>query len=230
MGQQIPKPLTLLKGLPFLTHVLNAIEFSGVCSNPIIVVGRDMDAIRTAIGAQRAYAVQIEDLGTAVSVMSAEALTGDASTVLVLYSDHPLITGETIKRLVGIHRAQDAAITFAVAVAPNFTEWRACFSSFGRVTRNGRGDILRIVEAKDATEVEREIKEVIPGYMCFNGRWLWKNLKEMVGTGKRKEYYLTDLVGMAFLNGDKTISVLIELVEAFGVNTQSDLLFLERLE
>ncbi len=229
MESELPKALTPLHGKPFIAHVLNAVALSSVCSDPIIVIGQKGDQVRSTLGGEYSYAVQEEQLGTGHAVMSAENLSKDADLVVVLYADHPLVSSDTIKNIIKTHIDEKATLTMATATVTDFNEWRSAFLAFGKFVRDENGEISKIVEVKDATPEELEIKEVNPAYMCFDAKWMWKHLHMLKNENAQKEYYLTDLVGMAFTEQAKIASISIDPKEALGVNTKEQLEIIENL-
>jgi bifunctional UDP-N-acetylglucosamine pyrophosphorylase/glucosamine-1-phosphate N-acetyltransferase len=229
MQSELPKALTPLHGKPFIGHVLDTVKESLVCSNPIIVIGQKGDHVREAIGPLYTYAVQEQQLGTGHAVMIAEEAAKGAETILVLYADHPLISKETIQNIVSTHISTNATITMATATVPDFDDWRAAFLSFGRFVRDQDGTITKIVEAKDATDEEKQIKEVNPAYMCFDAAWMWEHLHVLKNENAQGEYYLTDLIGMAFDEKQKIASITIDPKEALGVNTKEQLELMQNL-
>ncbi len=229
MQSELPKALTLLHGKPFIKHVLDTVLFSGVCDNPIIVVGQKGDQVRQTLGSVYSYATQKEQLGTGHAVMITETVAKDADIVLVLYTDHPLVSADTIKNLINTQKEKEAIITMATVAVPDFNDWRQTFLSFGRFIRDDSGEIKKIVELKDATEEEKMIKEVNPAYMCFDAKWMWKHLHMLKNKNAQNEYYLTDLVGMAFAENQKIASISIDPLEALGVNTKEQLEIIEKL-
>jgi len=223
MQSELPKALTLLHGKSFIEHLLGSVKESGVCSNPIIVIGQKGDMIRDALGDGYTYAIQAEQLGTGHAVMSAETEAKGAENVLILYADHPLVTSLTIKNLVNSHITSNSILTMATATVTDFYDWRETFLNFGRFVRDENNNIIKIVEVKDATEEEKKIKEVNPAYMCFNATWMWNHLHLLKNNNNQNEYYLTGLVGMAFSEHQKIESISIDPKEALGVNTKEQL-------
>lgn len=103
------------------------------------------------------------------------------------------------------------------------------FSDFGKIIRGENGEIKGIVEIKDATEKEKEVKEVNVSYYCFDAKWLWSNIEKIVNKNKAGEYYLTDLVKMAFNENQKINSYIIKNpIEGMGVNTAEHLMVAEK--
>ncbi len=229
MESDIPKALTLLHGKPFIQHILEAVHASESSGDPVIVIGEKGDQVREVLGSMYSYAVQKEQLGTGHAVMSAESLTQNKDIIMVLYADHPLVSADTINNLIHMHKNTNAILTMATAVVPDFNDWRKAFVSFGRFIRDEHNIITKIVEVKDATTEELKVKEVNPAYMCFNATWMWKHLHMLKNENIQKEYYLTDLVGMAFAEHEPIASLSIDPREALGVNTKEQLELIEHL-
>ncbi len=229
MQSELPKALTPFRGKPFITRMLDAVKESGVCEHPIIVIGQKGDQVRSVVGDSYTYAIQEEQLGTGHAVMIAEHEAKDATSILVLYSDHPLMSAQTIKNIVIKHAEENATLTMATATVPDFLEWRAGLQLFGRLVRDANNNIIKIVEYKDATETEKEILEVNPAYMCFDAHWMWEHLHMLKNNNAQGEYYLTDLVGMAFNEHKKITTISIDPKEALGVNTKEQLDLMQEL-
>lgn len=229
MQSELPKALTPLHGKPFIAHVLSAVASSGVCDNPIIVIGQKGDQVRDVLGPSYSYAVQGEQLGTGHAVMIAEDEARGSDLIVVLYADHPLVSADTIKNLIKAHIENNAKLTMATAVVPDFEDWRAAFLAFGKFVRDQNCKITKIVEVKDASEEELNIKEVNPAYMCFDSKWMFEHLHMLKNENAQSEYYLTDLVGMAFAEEENIASISIDPREALGVNTKEQLEIIEKL-
>lgn len=235
MGGDLPKPLVPLHGKPVVNFLLESITLSGVCERPTIVVGNGADIMKKTLGPRYEYVYQAEQLGTGHAVkVCREALEGKADTVIVLYADHPFVTGETVRTLENLHKESRAVMSMMTVTVPDFLEWRKPFASFGRVKRDETGALAGIVEAKDATDEEKVIREVSPSFFCFQADWLWKNLDSLKNKNSQGEYYLTDLLGMAFAQGAKVASVQVDPKVAIGINTPEELslasIFLAELE
>lgn len=228
MGQQdLPKVLVSFNGKPIIVYLLESVAKSGVDNRPVVVIGQKAEQVINTLGDGYEYVRQEEQLGTGHAVVVTENLLKDkVENVLVLYGDHPLVSSETIKNLVSIHETKKNIITMATTKISDFNDWRATFFHFGRIIRNQENKIIRIVEKKDAEPDELNVKEVNPGYYCFNAKWLWKNLSLLKSNNKQKEYYLTDLVALAINQGLSVDTVDIDSVEAFGVNTPEQLAML----
>jgi bifunctional UDP-N-acetylglucosamine pyrophosphorylase/glucosamine-1-phosphate N-acetyltransferase len=220
MKSSVPKALIDLNGTPFISHVLKAVAESGVCEKPIIVVGQKREHVMAVLGDKYTYAIQEEQLGTGHAVMCAKDKAVDADRIIVLYTDHPLISAKMIAELEAAHTLLNATITIATTHVPDFNDWREGFSNFSRIVRNEKGDLVRVVEPRDATEEELKIMEVNPCYFCFDAKWMWSNLTKLKNNNAQGEYYLTDLLGMAFAEGKHIATIPIVPKEALGANTK----------
>ncbi len=108
-------------------------------------------------------------------------------------------------------------------VLSDFNDWRQNFYHWGRIIRDENNQVEKIVEFKDASDKERQVLEVNPGIMAFKKTWLFDNLKKLNNDNKQKEYYLTDLVKLAFQAGSTIKTVQIKPEEAIGINSQAEL-------
>lgn len=222
MQSELPKVMHLLRERPLIDYVVSAVEKFGI--KPVVIVPDDSNLVRDFLGKRARYAVQKERLGTGHAVMMAEKLLGEkADSVIVLYGDMPFISSGSIKALVDEHLKKNNALTLMTVVVPDYHDWRAQFYDFGRIIRDIDGNITKIVEKKDASPRELNIKEVNTAFFCFDSDWLWKNLKQLKSANAAGEYYLTDLVKIAFDEGAKLSSVSVDPREAVGINTKEHL-------
>ncbi len=214
-----------LNGKPLIDYVIDAVEKSEIDGKPVVVVCAEDPAVQDFLGTRAEYVIQKERLGTGHAVSIAEEkLKGGVDTIVVLYGDMPFIKPESISKLVERHLERGNKITLMTAKVEDFNDWRAVLCDYGRIVRGGEGNhIVKIVEKKDATPEELEIREINPAFFCFNAEWLWKNLKLLKNNNAQDEYYLTDLVGLAFQEGQKLSSVDIDPKEAIGINTKEQL-------
>ena len=224
MNSDIPKVLEDLSGKPLIAHLLESVVKSGIDERPIVVVGHHRDEVVAALGDSYEYVIQSEPRGTAHAVQTTERLlSGKTDNVIVLYGDQPYIKPETLRILAKAHAASDGPITMATTTVENFDDENGTFFLFGRILRDESGRIIAVIEQKDATQDELEIREINPGYYCFSADWLWANLKKVENKNAANEYYLVDLVHIAIWGGETIKSIRIDPSEAIGVNTQSDL-------
>lgn len=184
----------------------------------IVIVGHREDQVKECLGDSVKYAMQKKQLGTGHAVMQAEEfLKGREGTVLVLYGDTPLITGGTLKSVISEHDKSGNAVTLITANLEDPT-------GYGRIIRDEKGNITRIVEQKDASEAEKAIKEINPGMYCFNIKDLLEALKELNNNNSQGEYYLTDTIGILLGKGRKAGSVKIsDSDEILGINDRLQL-------
>jgi len=223
-NNEVPKVLVPMHGKAMIKHLVEAIAESGVCEKPTVVVSRDGQQVRDALGDGFTFVVQDKQLGTGHAVASARSvLKGKAGHVMVLYGDHPFVTAGMIRKIAQAHQDSGVVLTMATVVLPDFNDWRGGFIDFGRVLRDGQGNVCEIIEKRDATDAQKEIREVNPSYFCFQADWLWQNLEKLTDQNAQHEYYLTDLAAIACREGHKVATVTIEPKEALGVNTPEQL-------
>ncbi|MCX6747633.1 MAG: NTP transferase domain-containing protein [Candidatus Nomurabacteria bacterium] len=231
MGGDNPKALTMLRGKPFLKHILETIENLDLPIKPVVVVGHMKEKVKEVIGEKYNYAHQEEQLGTGHAVSSAkESLHSNHKTILVMSTDQPLVSKETIQNIIETHKNKNATITLATVVLPDFNEWREGLKNFGRIIRDSNNVVAKIVENKDATEKEKQITEVNPALYAFDSDWLWENINKIKNENAQGEYYLTDLIKMAFEQGEKVEAVPVSsILEGLQPNTKEELEVLEKL-
>ena len=237
MRSTLPKVLHPLVGVPLLAHVLNAVEaipstFAFVSFattthsyRPLVVLGHEASQIENAFGERCLYTIQQEQMGTGHALLSArdtvEKLEPLPQVVLVCYGDTPLVHSEMLARVLVEHLARQATITFLTAYA-------TLPSDFGRVVRDADGRVQEIVEVKRATEQQKRIDEVNSGVYCFDSSWLWPSLQSLPRNASG-EYYLTDLISIAALQGREIATVTGTLDEAIGINDRVQLAAAEQV-
>jgi bifunctional UDP-N-acetylglucosamine pyrophosphorylase / glucosamine-1-phosphate N-acetyltransferase len=190
-------------------------------ASPVVaVVGHQAEAVEAALvaalpGAPLRFAVQREQLGTAHAVLAArEALGRYDGAIVILSGDTPLLTAETLARVV---EARAGGATLALA-----TMKLARPHGYGRIVRDPEGNPARVVEEKDATDAERSIDEVNAGLYCADAAFLWDALSRVGSANAQREFYLTDLVAMAARAGG-AVAVSVPPEEASGVNDREEL-------
>ncbi len=226
MQSDLPKALSPLNGKYMIQYLLDSIkEFTK--EKPIIVIGHLGDLIKKELKNNYIYVNQPEPLGTGHAVMCTKKNCRQTNNLLILSSDQPFITPETLKNLYLKHISSKAKITFTTTTLPDFENWHKSFIAFGRILRK-KEKILGIKEYKDAKEAEKKIKEVNAGCYIFNAKWLWNNLKKIKNNNIQNEYYLTDLIKIAMDENEKIETIQIEPKEALGANTKEELETLEK--
>ena len=231
MQDTLPKVLIKIKGKPIIQHLLESVTKTGIDDKPAIVVGYGKEEVIQTLGENYDYVIQNEQKGTGHAVIVAqEKLKNKADHVVVLYGDHPLVSPETIKKLVEKHLNAGSKITMATVVLPDFKDWREIFyTNFSRILRDADGNIIKDIQFKDASDEEKKVTEVNPCYFCFQAQWLWEKLKTLDTNNAQQEYYLTDLVKIAMEEKINIESIQIDPREALGANSKSELEILERL-
>jgi bifunctional UDP-N-acetylglucosamine pyrophosphorylase / glucosamine-1-phosphate N-acetyltransferase len=210
-----PKVLHQICGRPLIDFPVAACRALGA---PIVmVVGRAADEVRAAVpGPDVSFVEQKERLGTGHAVLQARGACPDGGTVLVLPGDMPLLTAETLRRLVDHHRATGAAATILSAVVDDP-------AGYGRVVRDGDRP-TGIVEHRDATPAQRAIREIGTSVYCFDATRFWRALGQITPQNDQGEYYLTDAVGILHAAGHRIEAVqVLEADEGLGINDQKQL-------
>ena len=231
MESEEPKALIKLKGKEFLRHILDTLSHVNLPFKPTIVIGHKKERVKEVIGEQYNYAIQEEQLGTGHAVLSAKnVLHPDYDTLLVLSTDQPLISKETIEKIIKTHEEENSTITIGTLILPDFLEWRAGLKNFGRIIRDKNNKVVKIIEYKDANDKERNVHEVNPALYAFDSDWLWENIDNLKNQNAQGEYYLTDLIHLAFNQNKKVTGVPLEnLLEGMQPNTKEELEILEKL-
>jgi bifunctional UDP-N-acetylglucosamine pyrophosphorylase/glucosamine-1-phosphate N-acetyltransferase len=222
MHSALPKVLQPLAGRPLLEHVLGAARAIAPAAIHV-VYGHGGEQVRAAFAAQTdlTWALQAEQLGTGHAVAQALPAIPDDHDVLVLCGDVPLIRSSTLERLVA--DAAGGKLALLTAMLDDAT-------GYGRVLRNARGDVTRIVEHKDASDEERRVHEINTGLMVLGARRLRDYLAKLTNENAQGEYYLTDVIGMAFADGVEVRgSVAEHAADALGINDRAQLAVAERV-
>ena len=221
MRSTTPKVLHELCGRPMLAYVLDAwtsTAAGAASSAPIVVYSTPVEAVATAFADRATFALQTTPTGTGDAVRVAlECVPADATEVLVLSGDVPLVTGSDIDAVLDARRADDAAIALASVFSAEPAE-------LGRVVRGEFGTVERIVEAKDATPEELETNETNAGLYAFDAEWLRRRIASLTPSSTTGELYLTDLVRLAREDGRIVAAVAFEDDGRFdGINDRSQL-------
>lgn len=216
MKSRHPKVVHKVCGKEMVNHVIDVSKEAGV-SETILVLGHGIDEVREAVGDDVSIVVQSEQLGTAHAVMMAEDLIGEDDTVVVLCGDTPLIKADTLDRFFKYHDENGYAVTILSSKVDDPT-------GYGRVVRDEDGNLLRIVEQKDADDEIKKISEINSGIYCFDGGLLKKALHMVGNSNAQGEYYLPDTIEIIRNMGKKSGAYLGATIdEIMGVNSRVQL-------
>lgn len=223
MKSDLPKVLHRLAGRPLLQHVLDTARDLGR-ARVIVITGHGADAVEHAIAGTGALAVrQMPQLGTGHAIQQVVPHLGDEGTTLILNGDVPLIEAETARALVEACAGNRLALLTIQLDEP---------TGYGRILRSGDamgGRVLGIVEHKDATAAQREIREVYTGIMAAPTAMLKRWVMALSNDNAQKEYYLTDIVEMAVHERVPVVASHARAeTEVLGVNSPLQLADLER--
>jgi bifunctional UDP-N-acetylglucosamine pyrophosphorylase/glucosamine-1-phosphate N-acetyltransferase len=219
MKSDQPKVLQPLAGRPLLWHVLDAASKLDAAATHV-VYGHGGEKVQQAFADRDVHWVlQAEQHGTGHAVAQAMPQIPDEHQVLVLYGDVPLVRGDTLAKLVDSAGRSSTAVLSVMLPDP---------TGYGRVVRDGAGNVVRIVEHKDANAKERAIHECNSGLMCLPAGYLRQWLAALSNDNSQGEYYLTDVIVMAVKAGLKVKAVVAPTVpEVLGVNDRLQLAELE---
>lgn len=219
MKSEIVKVLHPLAGRQMIRHVIGAVRRVGA-DRLVCVVGYQADRVREALSDMPGvdFALQEEQRGTGHALLcAAPALEGFDGDVVVCCGDTPLLTSETLRRVVEVHRRHDAPATLLTARLDDP-------GAYGRVMTDEAGCVERIVEARDADAVTREIRLVNTGVYCFHWPSVRPLLDRLDPANVQGEQYLTDVMEILAAHGTPGLSTrLDDTVEMMGVNDRAQL-------
>lgn len=221
------KVLHELGGSPLIAHVTRTAQALDP-QRIIVVIGHQAEEVERAVlaevGELASFVVQAKQRGTGDAVESARSMLEKSdSLVLVLSGDVPMIKLETLQRFIEHHNNSGAACTVLSVRLENPT-------GYGRIIRDESDSFRKIVEQRDATEEERQCKEINSGIYCFDARELFKALRSVEPANDQGEYYLTDVPTIMMDNGG-AVSVYLhnEAREVYGINSRAELAEFENL-
>ena len=219
MQSRLPKVLHLLSGRPLIHYTLDAARAAG--ANQIhVVVGCGADAVEAAVQAPDVQChLQAQQKGTGHAVQQAIGACHPDSTLLVLFGDVPLVSDRTLQTVVA---AAEGGIAMLSAVVEDP-------SGYGRVVRDGRGEFSAVVEHKDASIDQHQLREINTGVLASRASSLADWLSRIQNNNAQSEYYLPDVLALAKADGI-AVSVVVSdsALDTLGVNTPQQLEYLER--
>ena len=219
MQSRLPKVLHLLSGRPLIHYTLDAARAAG--ANRIhVVIGCGADAVEAAVRAPDVHChLQAEQKGTGHAVQQAIGACQPDSTLLVLFGDVPLVTDPTLQAVVAAAK-NGIAMLSAEVVEP---------SGYGRVVRDEQGDFLAVVEHRDASLAQQQLREINTGVLASRASLLAGWLDRIQNDNAQSEYYLPDVLALAKSDGVNVAVVVSDsALDTLGVNTPQQLEHLER--
>jgi len=218
MKSDLAKVLHVLNGKPLLYYSLAAAK-EARAEKIVAVIGYQANKVRDEFANRGCIFVeQNPQLGTGHAVLQAKDILADyKGLTVILCGDVPLLKAATIRSLIDNHLTAKAVVSVLTSIPPPP-------HAYGRIVKDNKGDVLKIVEYKDATEVEKKIGEINTGIYCVDTKFLFSALQKVTNNNKQREYYLTDIVEIACREGKKVKSFIASnYVEVMGINTLEEL-------
>lgn len=218
MKSRLPKVLHELGGMSIIKWVLSVAK-SLSPEKIILVVGHESKQVKKELADSKIIFVeQKKQLGTANALLQTKKYLGNyKNDILVLCGDAPLLQRPTLVRLIDSHKKNNNDMSILSAEAPDPF-------SYGRIVRAPYGNVLKIVEEKDAIDSQKKIKEINSGVYCFKSPLVWEVLKSIKTDNKKHEYYLTDTVEILNSRNRKVSACqFAEFCETLGINNRYDL-------
>lgn len=227
MRSQMPKVLHRVLGKPMLSRVLEATSKAQI-ENQYVVIGHGSDQVEKVLDDSVKLVLQKEQLGTghavrtALEVLKQNVTETEGVTVLVTCGDTPLLRAESLAEMMAQHAEQKNVVTVMTTVVPNPT-------GYGRILHDGE-QIRAIVEEKDADAEVKKIQEINVGTYCFDLGFLIAQIDALDTNNAQGEFYLTDLLKLAYAAGKPTAAYLLANPdESLGVNNRVQLARAEKL-
>ena len=222
MKSKLPKVLHKVCGKEMLRHVIDAAKAAG-SKREVVVIGNGAELVKEKISGVE-FVLQEKQLGTGHAVLSAKELFKDTlGTVMILCGDTPLVTSELLKEISDMHKKSLTAATILSAEIPDA-------AGYGRIIRETDGSFKKIVEHKDASEEEKNIREVNAGIYCFDIQKLFDALSKVKNDNAQGEYYLPDVLTVLKNSGKKISVVKVEdFTSTLGINSRIQLAEAEKI-
>lgn len=223
MKSSLPKVLHKIAGKALVERVVDSVLKVDGLQEVFVITGHQSESVKEFLNNKYddktiKTVLQEPQLGTGHAVFQAyNDLKDFKGTILVLCGDTPLLTSKTLQGFIEYHKKSDAALTVMSAIFDNPT-------NYGRISRDSSGNLKKIVEEKDATSEEKQIKEINAGVYCIEWDKISPAFFELTTNNEQGEYYLTDIVGWSVKKGFKTCGYILENnMEIFGINSRSHL-------
>ncbi len=221
MRSQRPKVLHQVAGKPMILHVMDNSRKAG-SDETVVVVGYKGESVQEVLPSKVKTVIQSEQLGTGHAVACAlPYLERNDDNILVLMGDAPLVRPEILKQMIVHHRSQNNGVTVLTAEIENP-------AGYGRMVTTEAGDLLKIVEEKDADAKEKSIKEVNGGMYCFTSKHLVDALAEIKPQNAQGEYYLTDTIEIIRNKNGRVGVFKTDAYDIMAVNSKNQLAAVEK--
>jgi bifunctional UDP-N-acetylglucosamine pyrophosphorylase/glucosamine-1-phosphate N-acetyltransferase len=224
MNSDLPKVLHKIGGKPMVEYVIRTANQLNA-NRIILVVGHKWEQTKDLIDRYKIeFVIQEKQLGTGHAVLQSDKLLSDFDgNVLILYGDVPLLTAETLNKLLEEHRKKRAAATVLISILDDP-------SHYGRIIRDDAGMVKEIVEVKDASADQIKVKEINTGIICFERKTLFSALTRVTNDNKQREYYLTDVIRI-LREQNLTVGGIVtaDPVETLGINSPEELSKIEKI-
>lgn len=223
MKSELPKVLCEANGRPLIEYVIDALRSAGV-GRLITVVGYREELVREKLADQPNidFATQSEQLGTGHAVMMCrDQLADHNGPVFVVAGDSPMLQASSIRALLDEFSEKQPACLLGTLIHDDPT-------GLGRIVRDSDGNFTRIVEEKDATDQQRQIREVNMSTYVFDCQKLLGSLDKLNANNRQQEYYITDVPGILLGEGEDVRALpVLKPIEALSVNTVEHLAAVE---
>ncbi|AKN33041.1 bifunctional N-acetylglucosamine-1-phosphate uridyltransferase/glucosamine-1-phosphate acetyltransferase [Clostridium carboxidivorans P7] len=223
MKSSLPKVIHKICETEMVNIVIDVMRNSGI-DEVNVVVGKGADKVKEATSSRNViYSFQDKQLGTGHAVMCAEEfLQEKKGTVAIFTGDAPLITEDTVKKLINFHEGGNYKATILTSIVDNPT-------GYGRIVREKDNNVSKIVEHKDCNEEEIKINEINSAMYCFDIQALLESIKKLNNNNAQGEYYLTDVIGILKNQGEKIGALPVPFEETMGVNSRIQLADAEKV-
>jgi len=217
MKSKLPKVLHKVCGKEMVNQVIDTLKKCDI--NDInLVIGNGAEQVRKATEDRNVtYSIQEEQLGTGHALLCAKDFLKDKDGIVAVFTgDAPLITEETVKSFFRFHEEGKHKATILTALVEDAT-------GYGRIIRNEKGEVVKIVEHKDCTKEELKVNEINSGMYCFDIKELMESLDKLNNNNSQGEYYLTDVIEILRNKNLKVGALSVNADEIKGVNSRVQL-------
>ena len=224
MKSERSKVLHEINGKSIIEYVVEALEVDEIERIGVIVSEQNIEEIKEVLGERVDYVIQKEQLGTGHAVSSSKNwLNGFEGSIVVVVGDAPFLDKKTVSELLAQFRQKKYACVLLSAIYETPP-------AYGRIVRDDKGILLKIVEEKDASDEEKNIKEVSTSHYCFDKIKLFSALRIIKNDNAQGEYYLPDVIEI-FIKENELVDALPvdNPMITFGINSREDLVLAEKM-